>query len=168
MTGRRFPNPLLPILAAVLVALPLLAPVAMARDQPGVAVLLRAAFAAVCHQLPDRSFLLLGEPVAVCHRCLGLYVGGLAGLLLLPWLPRLHGWLLARPRRLAWFAVPLVVDVLLPFDTWWSRFGSGLLAAFPIAAIVWVAWEEVFVRRPGRSFRSARDRPAPAGEAGAG
>ena len=46
--------------------------------------LLMAAFAPLCHQLPARSPHLLGEPLAVCHRCYGIYWGlPLAGLLFL-------------------------------------------------------------------------------------
>ncbi len=39
-----------------------------------------AAAALVCHQIPERTFQVAAGPVAVCARCLGLYVGGLAGL----------------------------------------------------------------------------------------
>lgn len=147
MSVSRFPHPLLPLLAGCLAALPLLAPVAMAQGAAAAGALIHAAFSAVCHQLPERSFGLWGQPVAVCHRCLGLYAGGFVGLMLLPWLPRLRGWLFERPRRLVWFSIPLVLDVALPFDSWWSRFGSGLLAAFPVAAILWMAWDEIFARR---------------------
>jgi hypothetical protein len=158
MTHSRFPHPLLPALAGGLVALPVLAPVLTARGNAVAGALIHAAFAAVCHQLPERSFVLWGEQVAVCHRCLGLYAGGLSGLLLLPWWPALRDWLLDRPRRIGWFALPLLVDVALPFDTWWSRFGSGLLAAFPVAAIVWVAWDEIFGRVSRTTARSAASR----------
>jgi hypothetical protein len=137
------------MLAVALVAAPLAAPIALAGGAPAVGAVVYAAFAAVCHQLPERSFVLLGEHVAVCHRCLGLYAGGAAGLLVLPFLPRVRDWVLVRPRRIAWFWVPLLADVALPFDTWWSRFGSGWLAAFPVAAILWVAWEEIFQRSSG-------------------
>jgi uncharacterized membrane protein len=154
---------LLPLLAGGLLALPLLAPWASARGAPAAGALLRAAFAAVCHQLPERSFSLFGQQVAVCHRCLGLYAGGLVGLLVLPWLPRARAWLLARPRRLGWFAVPLVLDVALPIDAWWSRFGTGLLAAIPVAAIVWVAWEEIFERPDPRARPRPAEGPAPLG-----
>lgn len=44
--------------------------------------LLHNAFALVCHQRPDRSFSLFGFPVAVCARCLGIYLGAALGLLL--------------------------------------------------------------------------------------
>ena len=38
-------------------------------------------FALVCHQQPARSFFLFGGTVAVCARCLGIYLGAAAGLL---------------------------------------------------------------------------------------
>jgi uncharacterized membrane protein len=57
---------------------------------PELAFALRRAFALVCHQRPDRSFVLFGGTVAVCARCLGAYVGAAAGLLL--WVPRQLAW----------------------------------------------------------------------------
>jgi uncharacterized membrane protein len=36
---------------------------------------LMQAFTAVCHQLPDRSPSVGGVPLAVCHRCYGIYWG---------------------------------------------------------------------------------------------
>jgi uncharacterized membrane protein len=38
-----------------------------------------AAASVVCHQLAARTFHLDAGPVAVCARCLGLYLGGVAG-----------------------------------------------------------------------------------------
>ena len=43
---------------------------------------LERGFALVCHQRPERSFWLFGAPVAVCARCLGIYIGAAIGLLL--------------------------------------------------------------------------------------
>ena len=40
-----------------------------------------AAGSLVCHQRPERSFYRDGAQLPVCARCLGLYVGGLAGVL---------------------------------------------------------------------------------------
>ena len=42
-------------------------------------------FAPVCHQMPGRSPHLGGVVLAVCDRCLGIYTGLLAGVLLAPW-----------------------------------------------------------------------------------
>lgn len=36
-------------------------------------------FSIVCHQKPDRSFFINGEQLPVCHRCLGIYLGALLG-----------------------------------------------------------------------------------------
>lgn len=46
------------------------------------ALVLRRGFALVCHQRPERSFWLFGAPLAVCARCLGIYIGAAIGLLL--------------------------------------------------------------------------------------
>ena len=42
---------------------------------------LQHGFALVCHQRPERSFWVFGGSVAVCARCLGIYVGAAFGLL---------------------------------------------------------------------------------------
>ena len=42
---------------------------------------LHRGFALICHQQPERSFWIFGAPVAVCARCLGIYVGAAIGLL---------------------------------------------------------------------------------------
>ena len=42
---------------------------------------LQRGFALVCHQRPERSFSLFGSSVAVCSRCLGIYLGAVLGLL---------------------------------------------------------------------------------------
>jgi uncharacterized membrane protein len=89
-------------------------------------------FAAVCHQLPERSFTLWEYPWAVCQRCSGIYLGLLAGALF-------HGRALeklARPsaRRsvVVGMTLPLMLDVMLPFTGVWtngppSRFATGFL-----------------------------------------
>lgn len=47
-----------------------------------IAFALQRGFALVCHQRPERSFFIFGAPVAVCARCLGIYLGAAIGLLL--------------------------------------------------------------------------------------
>jgi uncharacterized membrane protein len=42
---------------------------------------LERGFAIVCHQRPERSFWMFGAEVAVCARCLGIYLGAAIGLL---------------------------------------------------------------------------------------
>src|SRR5699024_9330561 len=38
-------------------------------------------FHGLCHQIPERSFWINGQPMAVCSRCFGIYAGFLAGLI---------------------------------------------------------------------------------------
>ncbi len=46
----------------------------------------RLFFSFICHQDPERSFLLGGHALAVCGRCTGLYVGFFLGVLFFPWM----------------------------------------------------------------------------------
>ncbi len=75
---------------------------------------LRFAYSPTCHQMPERSLSVAEQPMAVCARCSGLYLGGLIGLLAaLPWIQRI------RPRLTRWLffaaVVPTLIDALLPW-----------------------------------------------------
>jgi uncharacterized membrane protein len=95
--------------------------------------LVRRVFAPVCHQLPGRSPVLDGVPLAVCDRCFGIYVGLLVGVLTLRWGRRL--WTQARSAdRIVLVAslVPMALDWGGPVLGLWSsvplsRAGTGLL-----------------------------------------
>ncbi|MBZ5551873.1 MAG: DUF2085 domain-containing protein [Acidobacteriia bacterium] len=69
------------------------APWSWAQGHTIVATGLYLMFSPVCHQRADRSFFAFGHHLAVCHRCTGIYLGALAGLLLVPLLS------LARPGK---------------------------------------------------------------------
>jgi uncharacterized membrane protein len=71
--------------AAVAIAVPWLL-----AHTPEVGLTLQRGFALVCHQQPERSFYLFGGTVAVCARCLGIYLGAAVGLLLR--VPRNVAW----------------------------------------------------------------------------
>ena len=66
------PAPLLVSLGAAWTALVIAAPLL---GWPA----LYAAAHLVCHQLPDRTFHVSAGPLAVCARCLGLYLGAAGG-----------------------------------------------------------------------------------------
>lgn len=110
--------------------------------------LLYRAFDPVCHQLAARSFHLWGEPLAVCHRCTGLYLGFLLGVVLWPRLARAGRRLLAAPRWILLFFAPMAIDVALLGNVPASRFLTGLLAAFPVALLALAALAQLV---PGRS-----------------
>jgi hypothetical protein len=103
------------------VAAPLLAAAGSAVSFP-----LYAAFSWICHQRPERSWLLAGYPVAVCVRCLGLYAGALAG--------AAAGWRFSRRWGLAGASV-LAAQWGLEASGWIApiaglRFAAGFAAAF--------------------------------------
>lgn len=90
----------------------------------GLADGIRAAFAWLCHQLPDRTLHLGGQPVALCHRCLGMLAGLAAGVALAPVAPAVvRGWVDARQqaRVLLAAAVPVAADWLLGAAGVWAN-----------------------------------------------
>jgi uncharacterized membrane protein len=68
-------------------------------------------FLPVCHQDPARSFWILGTPVAVCARCLGIYLGAAVG----AWISAPRQLLLS---ALALFAALNLADVLTEAAAW--------------------------------------------------
>lgn len=70
------------MLAPLLLALAALAvPYFLTHGFLVVGLALQRGFALICHQRPERSFWLFGGSVAVCSRCLGIYLGAAFGLL---------------------------------------------------------------------------------------
>ncbi len=73
----------------------------------------RFGYANACHQIPERSFFLFGEPMAVCARCYGIYAGYAAGTA--AWFllrKRLHSWT-PKPALFPLCLAPAVLDFIL-------------------------------------------------------
>jgi uncharacterized membrane protein len=93
----------------------------------GAADILMAAFAPVCHQLPDRSLHIDDTALAVCHRCFGAYVGLFAGSLVYLFSKGSllsQGGILstARPILLLWAAaIPGVIDWVGDIVGFWTN-----------------------------------------------
>jgi len=86
-------------------------------------------FSPVCHQDPARSFWILGAPVTVCARCLGIYLGAAVG----AWIPASRRVLLS---GLALFAALNFADVLTEAAAW---HGNWKLMRFLLGALLGVA-----------------------------
>jgi uncharacterized membrane protein len=116
-------------------------------------------FAALCHQRAERSFWLAGQPLAVCARCLGVYAGFAACLLLYPLARPLRRTAAPAPRWLALALLPAALDLLLDFaglwqNTHWSRALTGAVAG--AVAVFYVVPGLVDVGRGGwRNFFAA-------------
>ena len=90
-------------------------------------------FGEVCHQLPDRSFTLLGYPLAVCMRCSAIYFGFLAGLLLHLFIGHRFEGSRPPPWVLAVTLLPMLADVALNAagvypSNQWTRTLTGSIA----------------------------------------
>jgi uncharacterized membrane protein len=112
-------------------------------------------FSPVCHQMPERSFALLGVSLAVCHRCFGIYLGLLLGSLVNnPWMHRSPA---TRRRWILAATIPLVLDTLLPYCALWtntgvSRFATGFCFGIPVASLLVRGIGEFLTEVPWRRF----------------
>jgi uncharacterized membrane protein len=110
------------------VGLPFLAPILMAAGFTGAANAIYQAYNLVCHQLPTRTYFVFGEQVAMCERCISIYVTLAVGGLVFN---------LVRFRSLSfkWYillALPMALDG-------GSAFVSELAQVIPLW-IFWVMW----------------------------
>lgn len=146
------------------VLLILLPPLAIANGTTSVSEPLYSFFSYICHQLPDRSFHILGHQFGVCSRCFGVYFGVVLGFAIYPlWrpideiepLPRI--WLFLS-------LIPIAVDWSLTIFGIWenthlSRFITGMIlgvscATYIVPAVVEIT-RNLTVRKLGRSVPSA-------------
>jgi uncharacterized membrane protein len=89
---------------------------------------LRLVYRPGCHQMPERCLDLGFGPMAVCARCIGLYIGGCLGLL---WTTIRNRSSRPHPIWLAVLVIPTVLDfaaglVGLPSLENWPRFALAL------------------------------------------
>ena len=107
-------------------------PVLAASGGAAPAASIRHFFSYACHQFPDRSLWFLGNPLAVCSRCFGVYFGLLASFLAYPLWRRIDD---IEPLPRIWLflsVVPLAIDWSLTFLGLWenthlSRFVTGAI-----------------------------------------
>lgn len=115
------------------------APILASQSHFGLASWFYLVFSNVCHQMPDRSFFIANFPLAICHRCTGIYLGFILGSLFKnPFLYRStvirRVWILAS-------TIPLIIDALLPFagigtGSAGSRFLTGLLFGTMLSSLL--------------------------------
>jgi uncharacterized membrane protein len=108
------------------------APLAQANGHPAFAVAIYKTFSFVCHQIPERSFHLVGYKFAVCSRCTGIYAGLAIAVLSYPLIRSFED---TQTPSLIWLflaAAPLAIDWSLGYFSIWqnnhaSRFATGFL-----------------------------------------
>lgn len=137
------------ILTFVFIGLPIVSPILIGLGFPNAGRILFWLYAPLCHQLPERSFFVLDNQVAICHREVAMYVslfvGGLVysdmrgklppislrmmGLLLLPLL--LDGTTHMLDDILPWVVLRGGGDAIGTFN-WWLRMLTGVLFAVAV------------------------------------
>lgn len=115
------------------------APILASRAEYGPALWIYLVFSNVCHQIPDRSFIIAGFPLAICHRCAGIYLGFILGSLIRNPIPQRspavrRSWILV-------LTLPLIIDATLPLTGIWagsapSRFLTGLLFGTMLSSLL--------------------------------
>lgn len=142
---------------AVWLAAIVLAPWLAGRGASGAARFFYAVFAPVCHQIPDRCFVLNGHPLAVCGRCLGIYVGFAVGLGLYPFVRGFSRISLPPARLFLLLTLPMALDGTAGILGFWrSPIGLRFATGF--------AWGTIlpfyFVTGVADFFRTRRERAA--------
>jgi len=167
-------EPVLPIFVLTLagtlawISAVFLAPFLRSRSSGRAASFLYAIFSPLCHQIPARCFYLHGFPLAVCGRCLGIYAGFLAGLMIYPFVRGFSRTKLPPVWMFLALSLPMGLDALGGMLRIWetpliAHFLTGFLwgAILPYYFITGVA--EIFGRRQGRK----RERGARPGDTNA-
>lgn len=141
-----------------------LAPGLESRGSGRAAGFLYALFSPTCHQIPERCFAFRGQPLAVCGRCLGVYVGFLGGLLAYPFLRGFRRLELPHARTFLLLSMPIAVDAFGGLLRVWAspigwRFATGFVwgVVLPFYFITGLA-ELVITGRARRLLKNSRKR----------
>lgn len=99
-------------------------------------VFIKKSLGTLCHQIPERCFSIGTRPIAICTRCLGLYLGIIMAKFLFPKYRQL-GWLMFM------IALPEVTMHFLGIDAPnIIRFISGYCSSSAIYLLLsWLCWE---------------------------
>jgi uncharacterized membrane protein len=141
-----------------------LAPALAARGSTAAARLIYAAFSPICHQIPGRCFAFHGHPLAVCTRCLGIYTGFAAGLVLYPFARGFSRLALPSARLFVLLTLPMAVDGTAGVLGVWAspmgvRFATGAVwgTVLPFFFVTGVA--DLLAGRKKRAAAQALDNP---------
>jgi uncharacterized membrane protein len=126
----------------------LLAPITKGNGHVAVSSPIYHFFSFICHQIPERSFHVAGEPFGVCSRCFGVYFGLLLGFVIYPLWRKISE---IEPLPRVWLflsLIPITIDwSLTVFGIWenthLSRFITGMILGFACATFIIPALVEI-------------------------
>ena len=140
-----------------------LAPALAGRGSAGAARLLYAAFSPICHQIPGRCFTFLGHPLAVCGRCLGIYTGFAAGLVLYPFIRGFSKLELPSIRVFLPLTLPMALDGAAGILGIWTspisvRFATGVVWGTGLPFFFVTGLADLFLARRRRAAARALEK----------
>lgn len=115
-----------------LLALIGLAPIFASRGS-SLAGLIYSVFSPICHQIPSRCFVLFEYPMAVCSRCLGIYLGFFIGTVLFPFVKGFSKISIPKTEVFVLVTLPLAIDTAGNFFSFWMTPGWFRL----VLGVVW-------------------------------
>lgn len=138
-------------------------PIAKATGLATISSPLYSFFGLICHQLPERSFHVAGEPFAVCSRCFGVYFGMLFSFAIYPFWRNIDD---IEPLSKFWLfssLIPMSLDWALTFFGFWentqlSRFLTGIIVGIACATFIVPAIVEIIRNLTYRKSISAQRR----------
>jgi len=80
-------------------------------------------FSKICHQAESRCFYIFGNQMAVCSRCLGIYIGFLAGTFYYPAIRGFNNLSLPKHKTFLLATVPIGIDTIGNFFFLWNTAG---------------------------------------------
>ncbi len=118
-----------------------LAPLAMGAGLSGISAPIYNFYSFICHQLPSRSFHIVGHQFGVCSRCFGVYFGLVIGLLAYPLFRSIDDF---QPLPRVWLflsMIPMAIDWSLGFFDVWennhvSRVSTGLILGIACSVFI--------------------------------
>jgi len=128
-------------IAFALPALTVLAPVLREGGYDSISTYIYRGFGFLCHQLAERSFHLMSQPLAVCARCFGLYLGLFIGVIAFPFIQSVRNEKPLSRTLLFVSMIPMGIDWGLGALGIWenthvSRFLTGLIAGTVCALFI--------------------------------
>jgi uncharacterized membrane protein len=143
-----------------------LAPALAARGSAGAARLLYATFSPICHQIPGRCFTFHGHPLAVCGRCLGIYTGFAAGLVLYPFIRGFSKLALPSLRIFLPLTLPMALDGAAGILGIWAspigvRFATGAVWGMVLPFFFVTGLADLFLTRRSRAAARVLEKNRP-------
>lgn len=132
---------------------------------PILANVIRLFFSPICHQASERSFILSGQPLAVCSRCTGIYAGFFLGLILFPFLRRDRHSEFPPRRVLLASATPMLLELILAHTQLYEsgtviRSITGLIPGGTMVFYVMPSLFDLATPNPQREVHSWTTHPA--------